>query len=61
MRNRRCAIITPKGVLGLDGEPSKGLYEKGGVTMRHRMICSLMVIEQVLETSTMNSLTKEHN
>jgi len=40
-------MITPKGVLGLDGEPSKGPYEKESVTMTHRRICSLMVIEQV--------------
>ena len=41
-------MITPKGALGLDGEPIKRPYEKGGVIMTHRRICSLMVIEQVL-------------
>jgi len=41
-------MITPKGALGLDGEPSKGPYEKGSATMTHRRICYLMVIELVL-------------
>lgn len=48
MRIMCCAMISPKGAFGLDGEPIEGPYEKGSVIVTHRRACSLIVFEQVL-------------